>query len=59
MQGAAMQKMQVTVPQGMQGGMPLQVQTPGGLMQVTIPPGLGPGAMFEMMVPTLAAWGEV
>ena len=46
-----MQKMAVAVPQGMQGGMQLQVQTPGGLMQVTIPQGLGPGATFEMMVP--------
>ena len=43
--------MSVTVPQGMKGGMPLQVQTPGGLMQVTIPQGLGPGNSFEMMVP--------
>ena len=47
--------MSVTVPQGMKGGMPLQVQTPGGLMQVTIPQGLGPGNSFEMMVPMPAA----
>ena len=40
-----------SVPQGMGGGMPLQVQTPAGLMQVTIPNGLSAGASFEMMVP--------
>ena len=49
---AGMQRMQVTVPQGMYPGDPLQVQTPSGLMQVTIPAGCGPGAAFEMMVPT-------
>ena len=47
----AMQKMSVTVPQGMMGGQELQVQTPAGLMKVTIPQGLGPGSAFEMMVP--------
>jgi len=47
----AMQKMAVTVPQGMQGGMPLQVQTPAGLMQVTVPAGCASGSTFEMMVP--------
>ena len=47
----AMQVMQVQVPQGMQGGMPLQVQTPGGVMHVQIPPGLQPGMVFEMQVP--------
>merc|ERR1712032_748766 len=36
---------------GVQGGQPLQVQTPNGLMQVTVPKGLGPGQQFEMMVP--------
>jgi hypothetical protein len=48
----AMMKMAVTVPQGMMGGQPLQVQTPSGLMQVTIPQGLQGGQTFEMMVPT-------
>ena len=43
--------MAVTVPQGMQGGMSLQVQTPAGLMEVTIPQGLQGGQSFEMMVP--------
>merc|ERR1719271_899635 len=50
-QQPAMQRMNVTVPQGMTGGQPLQVQTPAGLMQVTIPAGLGPGASFEILVP--------
>jgi hypothetical protein len=35
----------------MSAGMPLQVQTPSGLMQVSIPEGFGPGMSFEMMVP--------
>ena len=51
----AMQLMSVSVPQGMQGGMPMQVQTPGGLMQVQIPPGLQPGAAFQIQVPLQAA----
>lgn len=33
----AMSKMRVTVPAGVKGGQPLQVQTPSGLMQV-LPP---------------------
>ena len=47
-----MQKMAVTVPPGVSGGMKIQVQTPAGLMEVSVPEGLGPGAYFEMMVPT-------
>ena len=50
------QKMQVAVPQGMSGGMPLRVQCPGsvgcGLVQVTIPAGLSGGMYFEIMVPS-------
>jgi hypothetical protein len=49
-----MQKMMVTVPDGHQGGMVIQVQTTAGLMEVNIPPGLGPGQQFEMMVPSVA-----
>jgi len=37
----------VQVPQGMQGGMMLQVQTPAGLVQVQIPTGLLAGQMFQ------------
>jgi len=47
----AMQKMSVQVPQGLQGGMPMQVQTPGGVMQVQIPAGQQPGTAFEIQVP--------
>ena len=47
----AMQKMSVQVPQGLQGGMPMQVQTAGGVMQVLIPAGLQPGTAFEIQVP--------
>ena len=47
----AMQKMSVQVPQGLQGGMPMQVQTAGGVMQVLIPAGLQPGTAFEFQVP--------
>ena len=47
-----MQKVSVTVPQGMQGGMMLQVPTAGGPMQVQIPPGLQAGQSFQ--VPTAA-----
>ena len=43
------------VPQGMQGGMPVQVLTPTGLVQVPIPPGLGAGAIFQILVPTARA----
>ena len=50
-QSPALQQIQVTVPQGMRGGMPLQVQTPAGIMQVQIPPGLMPGQTFQMQVP--------
>ena len=45
------QPMMVQVPQGMMGGMMMQVQTPAGLMQVTIPQGLQSGGTFQMMVP--------
>ena len=41
----------VQVPQGMMGGMILQVQTPAGLMQVQIPQGFNPGQTFQMQVP--------
>ena len=44
--------MTVQVPQGMQGGMMLQVPTAGGPMQVQIPPGLQAGQSFQ--VPTAA-----
>ena len=40
--------MAVQVPEGMQGGMKLQVQTPAGMMQVQIPQGLAPGQIFHM-----------
>ena len=50
----AVQNMSVQVPQGMQGGMPLQVQTPAGVVQVQIPPGLQPGMSFLMQVPEVA-----
>ena len=49
-QGSQAQQMQVTVPQGAMGGMPMQVHTPAGIMQVTVPPGLQPGANFIIMV---------
>jgi len=51
-QQAAMQKMRVAVPPGKMGGMPLQVQTPAGVMQVTIPEGKVAGDEFDMMVPS-------
>ena len=54
----AMQVMQVQVPQGMQGGMPMQVQTPGGVMQVQIPPGLQPGTAFHIQVPVQPAMAQ-
>ena len=47
----AVQTMSVQVPQGMQGGMPMQVQTPGGVVHVRIPPGLQPGMAFQVQVP--------
>ena len=46
------QTMSVQVPQGLQGGTPMQVQTPGGVMQVQIPAGLQPGTAFKFQVPT-------
>ena len=42
------QMMAVQVPEGMQGGMMLQVQTPAGMMQVQIPQGLATGQTFHM-----------
>ena len=45
------QTMSVQVPQGLQGGMPMQVQTAGGVMQVLIPAGQQPGTAFEIQVP--------
>ena len=39
------------VPQGMQGGMSMQVQTPSGVMQVQVPPDLQPGMTFQIEVP--------
>lgn len=50
-----MQVLAVQVPDGMQGGQMLQVQTPAGLMQVQIPDGLEPGMSFQMQVPAVAA----
>jgi len=52
-----MQTMAVTVPAGMQGGMPLQIQTPSGIMQVTIPNGLCAGQQFQITVPQ-PAYGQ-
>jgi len=49
--------MAVTVPAGMQGGMPLQIQTPSGIMQVTIPNGLCAGQQFQITVPQ-PAYGQ-
>merc|ERR1719424_579130 len=43
--------MSVEVPDGMSGGMPLQVQTPQGLMQVLIPPEMRAGDAFQIQVP--------
>mmetsp|Transcript_15810 Transcript_15810/g.43371 ORF Transcript_15810/g.43371 Transcript_15810/m.43371 type:complete len:215 (+) Transcript_15810:284-928(+) len=51
----AMQKMRVTVPQGVSGGQSLRVQTPSGLMQVIVPDGLTAGQTFDMMVPNTSA----
>ena len=31
--------------------MPMQVQTPSGVMQVQVPPGLQPGMTFQIQVP--------
>ena len=45
------QTMSVQVPPGLQGGMPMQVHTPNGLMQLQIPPGLQPGMAFVIQVP--------
>ena len=42
------------VPQGVQGGMMVQVQTPGGPMQVQVPQGLMPGQVFHMQMPAAA-----
>ena len=43
-----MQTMAVTVPAGMQGGMPHQIQTPSGIRQVIIPWGLCAGQQFHV-----------
>ena len=48
---AGAQAMRVTVPEGVTGGQPLQVQTPGGLMQTVVPDGLQPGDQFDILVP--------
>ena len=45
------QTMSVQVLPGLQGGMPMQVQTPTGVMQVQIPAGLQPGMAFKIQVP--------
>jgi hypothetical protein len=42
---------QVTVPQGLSAGDPMQVSTPAGLMQVVVPAGCVEGSIFEMLVP--------
>ena len=47
----AVQTMSVQVPQGVQGGMPMQVQTAAGVVQVQVPPGLQPGMAFQIQVP--------
>ena len=49
------QTMSVQVLPGLQGGMPMQVQTPNGVFQVQIPPGLQPGMAFEIQVPRPAS----
>ena len=53
--GAQTLIMTVTVPAGMTGGVPLQVQTPAGLMQVDIPAGLAAGQSFQIQVNTATA----
>ena len=50
------QKMIISLPQGVFGGQPLQVQTPAGLVSVTVPAGLTPGSTFEITVPGAQAW---
>lgn len=42
----------VQVPDGVQAGQQIQVQTPAGqLVQVQVPPGLQPGNMFQIIAP--------
>ena len=51
---ASLQTMQVTVPHGYQGGMPLQMQMPNGqILMVLIPVGLKVGQSFVMSAPML------
>jgi hypothetical protein len=48
----AMFAMQVIVPENVQPGWPVQVQTPSGMfVKVIIPPGLLAGDSFQVMVP--------
>ena len=43
------QLMAVTCPQGVYGGMPLQLRSPTGtLVQVTVPQGMQPGSVFHV-----------
>ena len=50
---AATQLMAVEVPEGMQGGMCVQVQTPAGLMEAQIPFGMEAGESFQIAVPVV------
>lgn len=52
---AATQLMQIQIPQGVSGGMMLQIQAPSGqLMQVQVPQGLSAGMTFQVQMPTSA-----
>ena len=44
----ATQTMQVTLPDGSQEGLMMQVMTPAGWCQTIVPPGLGPGQSFAV-----------
>ena len=43
---------QFVVPEGIEGGMQLQVPSPAGMMQVTVPAGLTVGDVFQISMPT-------
>ena len=47
------QLMEVTVPDGLSGGMTMQIQGPSGPMQVQIPSGLQSGQKFQMQMPSM------
>jgi hypothetical protein len=49
---APLNRMKVTIPQGVYGGQSLRVNAPGhGQMEVTVPQGMGPGMTFEFQLP--------